>query len=76
MKKIHKKGVMKALKVVSGYQNTRNHNHDFAITPFIFGVYSKPPKIYGLGVQWGWYAIYLGVGFNVPKGYGGFKVIP
>jgi len=27
------------MKIVGGYQNTRLNNEDFAITPYLFGVY-------------------------------------
>ena len=65
------------MKLMSGYQDTRNNNEDFAITPYLFAVFfeGRNTKVYGIGLCWFFHAIYIGVGFNVPKGYGGFKNI-
>lgn len=65
------------MKIVSGFQNTRKNKEDFAITPYLFGVWIQEEiiKVYGMGLCWGFYSIYIGIGFNIPKGYGGFRVI-
>jgi len=46
------------MKLLIRFQDTRNNNGDFAITPFLFGVYCKEEviKVYGIGICWGWYA--------------------
>lgn len=64
------------MRVIGGYQNTKTNNEDFAITPYLFGVYCKGKiKVYGIGLCWGFHSIYIGLGFNIPKGYEGFKTI-
>jgi hypothetical protein len=53
---------------VLGFQDTRTNSEDFAITPYIFGVYvNLKIKVFGLGICWGWYSAYAGIGFNLPK---------
>jgi len=49
--------------------DTRTNREDFAITPFIFGVWANATviKVFGLGICWGWWSIYFGLGFNIPK---------
>lgn len=66
------------MRILGGYQNTKNNGEDFALTPFLFGVYvnGATVKVFGLGLCWGWYSGYLGLGFNVPKGYPSFKKFP
>lgn len=63
------------LKIVSGYQDTRDNQEDFAITPFLFLVYMNGGiiKVIGLGICWGWFSFYIGIGNNIPKGYPNFK---
>jgi hypothetical protein len=65
------------MKLLTGFQDTRSDGEDFAITPYIFGVYMRGRKIrvYGLGLCWGFYSIYIGLGFNIPKGFPFFTVI-
>ena len=65
------------MKIVSGFQDTRKNKEDFALTPYLFGILVKEKliKVYGIGLCWGFYSIYIGIGFNIPKGYGGFRVI-
>lgn len=62
-------------KIISGAQDTRLNGEDFAITPYIFSVFlnGKVIKLYGVGICWGYYAIYLGIGFNIPDNYPRFK---
>jgi hypothetical protein len=53
---------------VLGFQDTRTNGEDFAITPYLFSVYvNKTIKVFGIGLCWGWYSIYIGIGFNLPK---------
>lgn len=61
---------------IGGFQDTRTNGEDFAITPYLFGVWVQEEiiKVYGMGLCWGFYSIYIGIGFNIPKGYGGFRV--
>ncbi len=68
---------MKNMQIVSGFQDTRANNEDFALTPYLFGVWVRGDmaKVYGLGICWGYYSFYLGLGFNIPKGYGSFRVL-
>ena len=65
------------MKIISGFQDTRTNKEDFAITPYLFGVWvsGKIIKVYGIGLCWGFYSIFVGIGFNIPKGYSGFRVI-
>lgn len=65
------------MRLVGGYQDTRTNKEDFALTPYLFGVYVKERiiKIYGLGLCWGWISVYLGIGFNIPKNFQAFKKI-
>ncbi len=62
------------MKLIGGYQDTRNNKEDLALTPYLFTVYVKGKviKVYGLGICWFYYSIYLGIGFNIPKGYKSF----
>ena len=64
------------MKLLIRFQDTRNNNEDFALTPFLFGVYCKEEviKVYGLGICWGWWAAAITIGFNVPKEVPIFKV--
>lgn len=59
------------MRFVGGYQDTRRNDEDMAITPYLFGVYLNTPriKIYGLGLCWGWKAVYLGIGIGIPAGF-------
>lgn len=63
------------MRILGGYQNTKNSNEDFALTPYIFSVMVRVEKTraFGLGICWGYYAAYLGIGFNVPKSFKSFK---
>ena len=63
--------------IVSGYQNTKYNCEDFALTPYLFLVYAygKKNQVYGIGLCWGYWSVYVGIGFNIPKGYRGFKII-
>lgn len=65
------------MRILGGYQNTRLNNEDFAITPYLFGVYMNGivVKIFGLGLCWGHHSTYIGVGFNIPKNYPSFKIL-
>ena len=57
------------MKAVGGFLDTRTNNEDFAITPCLVLVWVHgESKIYGLGIVWGWYSLYIGIGFNLPKG--------
>jgi len=65
------------MRIIRGYQNTKTNNEDFAITPYLFGVYMNGIviKIFGIGLCWGNYSIYIGFGFNLPKNYPSFKIL-
>jgi len=65
------------MRLVGGCQDTRTNKEDFALTPYLFGVWvtEKIIKVYGLGLCWGWISVYLGIGFNIPKNFQTFKNI-
>jgi hypothetical protein len=65
------------MRLVGGYQNTKTNNEDFAITPYLFGVwtsYAKIVRVRGLGICWGHHSAYIGIGINIPKNYPSFKI--
>ena len=55
--------------LIGGFLDARTNGEDFAITPYLFTVFVKKAviKAYGLGLCWGYYSFYLGVGHNIPK---------
>ena len=59
------------MKFVRGIQDIRTNNEDFVLTPFIglVNAVHKPLGIYGLSLNWGYYSVYLALGFNLPKEY-------
>lgn len=63
--------------VIGGYQNTRTNGEDFAITPYIFGVFvnRKDFLVVGIGLCWAWSSMYIGFGIGIPKDYPAFKII-
>ena len=54
------------MRIIGGYENTFANGEDFALTPYLFLVISKKVNVYGLGICWGHYAIFIGLGINVP----------
>lgn len=63
------------MKLIGGFQDTRTNKEDFALTPFLFGVWYRGVfTICGIGLCWGWYSAYLGIGFNIPKGIPRFRI--
>lgn len=68
---------LKELSLTSGFQDTRTNNEDFAITPYIFGVYVNRPicSVIGIGICWGYYAIFIGITKNAPKNYPKFTIL-
>lgn len=64
------------MRILGGYQDTRTNKEDFALTPYLFGVFiNENIKVIGFGICWGWASAYLGIGFGVPKSYKSFKVL-
>ncbi len=65
------------MRLIGGYQNTKTNKEDFAITPYLFGVWLNGDKlkVYGFGICWGWFSVYIGLGFGIPKGYPTFTVL-
>lgn len=59
------------MKLIRGYQDIRTNNEDFVLTPFLGLVYISKYKcrIYGLSLNWGYWSVYLSLGFNLPKDY-------
>jgi hypothetical protein len=68
---------MRTPKIIGGYQNTKLNKEDFAITPYLFGVWTKLEivSVYGLGICWGHHSAYIGFGFGIPKDYPTFKIL-
>ena len=62
------------IRLVIGLMDTRTNNEDFALTPYLFTAYSKK-EVYGLGLCWGYFAFYVGTGYNVPDKYPLFRYI-
>ena len=62
---------------IGGFQDTRTNNEDFALTPYLFSVWvtGEIIKVCGIGICWGHYSVYLGLGWNVPENYPSFKVL-
>ena len=65
------------MRIIGGYQDTRTNEEDFALTPYLFGVFVRGEiiKVYGIGLCWGFYSVYIGVGFNIPKDYKSFQIL-
>jgi hypothetical protein len=57
------------MRLILGYQDTRENQEDIALTPYLFGVFSIKSivKIYGIGLCWFYFSFYIGIGFNIPK---------
>jgi hypothetical protein len=63
------------MRLIGGYMNTRANKEDFALTPYIFGVFFwGNSKIIGLGICWCWFAVHFAIAFNYPKELPSFKV--
>ena len=70
---------MKTVKLICGFKDTRKNNEDFSLTPYLFCVYSndeKKIKVYGLGICWGYYSVFLCLATGTPKGYPFLSVLP
>ena len=65
------------MRIVGGYQDTRLNKEDFAITPFLFLVWFSGTqiKVYGIGFCWGFYSVYLGLGFGIPRSIPNFIIL-
>ena len=64
-------------RLIGGVQDTRRNNEDFAITPYLFGIWvtGKIIKVRGIGICWGYYSVYFGFGWNMPPKFPSFKVL-
>ena len=63
-------------RLISGFQDTRTNKEDFALTPYLFGVWvNGKAKVRGIGICWGYYSIFVALGFNIPKNLPIFRVI-
>ncbi len=62
---------------IGGYLDTRTNNEDFAITLYVSGFWARRGTIImvGLGITWGWWSLFLGLGFDLPKRIKRFRVI-
>ena len=65
------------MRFIGGFQDIRTNKEDFALTPFLFLVNTKGKilKVVGVGFCWGFYSIYFGLGFNIPKHYSWFSKV-
>lgn len=65
------------MRILGGYQNTKINGEDFALTPYLFLVFTKleTVSVYGIGICWGFHSAYIGFGFGVPKNYKSFKTL-
>jgi len=65
------------MRIIGGYQDTRTNREDFALTPYLFGIWLNGMKIkvYGIGICWGHHSVYIWLGFNIPSNYPSFKVL-
>lgn len=57
------------MRIISGYQNTKDNKEDLALTPYIFivnGSFSIV-KVYGIGLCWLHHSFYITLGFNIPE---------
>lgn len=55
------------MRIVSGFSDIRNNKEDFVLTPFLFLVFLRNPKIikvYGIGLCWFYWSFYVGVKYN------------
>jgi len=66
---------MSKISIVGGYQDIRSNGEDFILTPYLFLVNVKGEiiQVYGLGLGWGYYAVFFGLGLNIPKGFPHFR---
>lgn len=62
------------MRILFNYQNTKG-KEDFALTPFLFGVWFKVESVksIGIGICWGWYAFSISLCNGVPKGFPIYK---
>lgn len=62
-------------RIIGGFQDTRTNNEDFALTPYLFGVWANVEtiKVRGIGLCWGYYGVFIALGWNIPKHYPSFK---
>mgnify|MGYP003451452048 CR=1 FL=1 len=62
---------------VAGFQDTRKSGEDIALTPYLFGVWSTngARKIRGVGICWGFYAVYLGLAWGIPAHYPSLRIL-
>jgi len=67
---------MGKIRLLGGFQDTRTNKEDVAITPYLFGVFVNGIiKVFGLGICWGYYSFYIGVGWNIPEKYPSFRIL-
>jgi len=55
------------ISLIGGCMDTRKNKEDFAITPYLSGIWVNGGKILGIGLTWGWWSIHIGIAFNLPK---------
>lgn len=69
------KDIIRKLRLVGGIQDTRRNDEDFVLTPYLFTVVVniEKAKVRGIGIGWGHYAAYIGVGYNIHESYPSFQ---
>jgi hypothetical protein len=67
----------KLVRIIGGFLDTRINNEDFALTPYLVSIIAKGEiiRVYGIGICWGYYSFYLGLGFNLPSNYPAFRIV-
>lgn len=66
---------MKKFRIIGGCQDTRINGEDFALTPYLSLVWvSREYKVFGIGLCWGYYAAYIGIGINIPSSMKSFII--
>jgi len=61
------------MKLIIRYKTIKYIGEDFVLTPYVSLVFLKKNRLYGLGLHWGFYAIAVFIGFNIPKNLPLFK---
>lgn len=66
---------MKRVKIIFGWQNNKGIE-DFILTPCLFLVYVRDPNlVVGIGIQWGFIAVFVAFAFGIPNNFPRFQKI-
>ena len=68
---------MRKLRIIGGFQDTRENKEDLAITPYLalVMVNSDGIIVLGISITWIYHTIYIGIGYNLPNNYQTFKIL-